>query len=328
MEWTADVSTGEWLRERVDDRWRGTFHDVVPRGFESYARILHPASVQSRTSGAPLPPSDEWVGMSWQQSQELTADLVTDPATWAETAAAFGTTLHPLAQWDALVRSPEYGANQMTSPDGRWFGAPMAGELDPQLLPSLVRVLSENTSAPDDVVAGLWEGRGGLLGHLGRHPSRTFFQAGDPADADLARHNRMLGSSLSDRFNNVFRKPAWQEGILSREVSEGPRLDFRERAFVLFRGDVAEFAVDDWRMRMPWRDHPAEAMGFAPSAQSPSLLWPADRAWVMVSEVDFDSTIVGGSRELVDAICRSPGLEALPLPADASLSWGADEVNR
>ena len=328
MEWIADVSTGDWLRERVDDPWRGTIHDVVPRGFEAYARILHPASVQSRANGEALPPFDAWVEMPWQQSQQVTADLVTDSATWAETAAAFGTTLHPLAPWDSIVRSPEFGSNQTASPDGRWFIAPAQGELDPHLLPAVTRVLTERTSTPDDVAVGLWEGRGGLLGHLGRAPSRTVFQIGDPDDATLARHNRMLGSSIGDRFNNVFRKPTWQEGILSREISEGPRLTLPERSFVLFRGAVGEFADDDWELRMPWRDLAAEAMGAVPTAQSPSLLWPADRAWVVVSEVDFDSTIVGGSRELVDAICRSPELEALPLPADASLSWGADEVNR
>lgn len=328
MEWTADVSTGEWLRERVDDPWRGTFHDVVPRGFEAYARILHPASVQSRASGEPLPPFDEWVEMPWQESQRVTADLVTDPATWAETAAAFGTTLHPLAQWDSIVRSPEFGSNQRSAPDGRWFAAPGMGELDPHHMAVLARELIRHTSTADDVTAGLWEGRGGLLGHLGRAPSRTVFQPGDPDDATLARHNRMLGSSIGDRFNSVFRKPTWQEGILSREISEGPRLRLPERAFVLFRGAVDEFADDDWELRMPWRDLAAEAMGAVPTSQSPSLLWPADHAWVMVSEVDFDSTIVGGSRELVNAICRSPELEALPLPADASLSWGADEVNR
>ncbi|RKE64723.1 hypothetical protein [Microbacterium sp. AG238] len=328
MEWTADVSTGEWLRERIDDPWRGTFHDVVPRGFEAYARVLHPPSVQCRTNGDPLPPFDEWVEMPWQESQRVTADLVTGPTTWAETAAAFETTLHPLAQWDSIVRSPEFGSNQRSAPDGRWFAAPGMGDLDPHHLAVLAHELIRHTSTPDDVAAGLWEGRGGLLGHLGRHPSRAFFQMGDPDDATLARHNRMLGSSFSDRFNNVFRKPTWQEGILSREISEGPRLRLPERSFVLFRGAVGEFADDDWELRMPWRDAAAEAAGAAPMAQSPSLLWPADRAWVMVSEVDFDSTIVGGSRELVNAICRSPQLEALPLPADASLYWGADEVNR
>lgn len=324
----ADVSVGAWLRERLDDPWRGTMHDVVPRGFEAYARVLHPASVQSLASGERLPPFDEWFAMSWERSQRVSADLVTDPATWAQAAAAFGTTLHPLAQWDSIVRSPEFGSNQMTAPDGRWFAAPEMGQLDARQLTVLVRELSRHTETPDDVIAGLWPGRGGLVGHVGRHPSRAFFQAGEPGDAPVARHNRMLGSSFVDRFNDVFRKPTWQEGILSREISEGPRLDLLDRDFVLFRGSAGEFALDDWQIRMPWRDLPAEAKGFEPAALSPNLLWPADQSWAMVSELDFDSTIVGGTRELVDAICRSEALEALPVPVDASLHWGADEVNR
>lgn len=48
----------------------------------------------------------------------------------------------------------------------------------------------------------------------------------------------------------------------------------------------------------------------------------------MVSEVDYDSTIVAGSAALVAAICAEPGLEALEIPSGADLSWNADEVNR
>jgi hypothetical protein len=48
----------------------------------------------------------------------------------------------------------------------------------------------------------------------------------------------------------------------------------------------------------------------------------------MVSEIDFDSTIVAGSTELVRAICADAGLEALPISEGASLHWDADEINR
>jgi hypothetical protein len=48
----------------------------------------------------------------------------------------------------------------------------------------------------------------------------------------------------------------------------------------------------------------------------------------MVSEIDFDSTIVAGSPDLVRAICADERLEALPLPEGADLTWDADEVNR
>lgn len=54
-----------------------------------------------------------------------------------------------------------------------------------------------------------------------------------------------------------------------------------------------------------------------PGSQLANLWWPADRAWFVVSEIDYDSTIVAGSRESIDAVLRMPGLEAFELsPVD------------
>ena len=55
MEWTADVEAGDWIRDRLDDPWQGTIHDVVPRGFPFYTRIFHPAT-RSKPVGADGPP--------------------------------------------------------------------------------------------------------------------------------------------------------------------------------------------------------------------------------------------------------------------------------
>ena len=79
---------------------------------------------------------------------------------------------------------------------------------------------------------------------------------------------------------------------------------------------------------MPWRDREREARASPPSAHCPSLVWPDDRAWVLVTEVDYDSTIVGGSSELIRALVADPRLEALPIREGADLTWDADEVNR
>jgi hypothetical protein len=97
---------------------------------------------------------------------------------------------------------------------------------------------------------------------------------------------------------------------------------------VLFTGGVAELTSPDWVLAAPWRDREAETHGFDPSAHSPSLVWPADRAWVLVSEVDWDSTVVAGSAALVADLCADPALEAVPLPADAALTEDVDTVNR
>lgn len=61
--------------------------------------------------------------------------------------------------------------------------------------------------------------------------------------------------------------------------------------------------------------------------ESPSLIWPADRSWLVVSEVDFDSTLVGGPRELIDALVAAPDLEIYEVEPDTSLAAFSDKLN-
>ena len=322
MEWMSAPSAGAWLRERLDAGYE-TMHGVVPRGFPAYARVFHPAFVRSLPDRA-VPTSDELMRMPESERQALVDRFVDEPASWADAAAAFGTTLHPLAQWQRIVRTPPDGDwRTRFAPDGREFTAPIEGELEPEALAAIATHLVEHTQTPDAGFAALWEGRGGLLGFFGITPSRAFLTFTDDPN-----HQAMLDRSAHDPFNNVFRKPTWQEGILSREISEGPRFSLPGRDHVLFSAAPRAFADPDWVLQAPWRDLPGEEHGFPPAAQSPSILWPEDHAWVMASEVDFDSTIVAGSPDLIAAICADERLEALPLPEGADLTWDADAVNR
>lgn len=61
--------------------------------------------------------------------------------------------------------------------------------------------------------------------------------------------------------------------------------------------------------------------------QSPSILWPEDQAWVLTTEIDYDSTVIAGSRELVDRILATPAVEAREIPEGADLSWHGDTIN-
>lgn len=330
MEWTADVTAGAWLRERLDDPWRGTMHDVVPRGFAGYARIFHPAT-RDRPVGEP------WPGLpyarhrrQWDAFQARNPEIVHERVTWADTAAAMGTTMHAGAQWRALVTPGRIVENEdgPRDSDGWRYADPPFGDLDADVVAVIAGILARHTATPDDGHVALWEGSGGLVGHMGEGPSRAFFQIGDATSPELARHNDMLGTSFKDRFNNVFRKETWQEGILSREISTGPRLELPFRDHVLFRGGVAELADPDWVLHVPWRDRIAETHGFEPTAHAPSLVWPADHAWALVTEVDFDSTVVAGSADLVHALCADPRLEAYAIAEDTVLSDDADDQNR
>ncbi|MGH8301512.1 MAG: hypothetical protein ACRET5_08615, partial [Steroidobacteraceae bacterium] len=52
-----------------------------------------------------------------------------------------------------------------------------------------------------------------------------------------------------------------------------------KREYVVFTGSLDEL------MATPW---------YAVYDQSPNLFWPDDRAWCVATEIDFDSTLVGG----------------------------------
>jgi hypothetical protein len=77
------------------------------------------------------------------------------------------------------------------------------------------------------------------------------------------------------------------------------------RTYVLLEGSLRELASFD-----------AGLIG----ARSPNLLWPADGSWFLASEVDLDSSILGGRRELCEAVLASSEIEAWSIGPDYSLS--------
>lgn len=331
MQWSDDVSAGDWIRECLDgpDDW-SSMHIVVPRGFPAYARIFHPAT-RDRPVGEP------WPGLpygqhrsAWDAFQTRNPEIDSERVTWADTATAMGTVMHPLAQWHRVIAPGVIVENEDGPRDasGWRYGPPSMGDLEPDVVSVIAAHLAAHTTTPDAGYVTVWEGFGGLLGFFGQGPSRGFYQFGDAESPELAAHNKTFGWATVDRLNKVFTRPTWQEGILSREISEAPRLELPHRGHVLFRGGVAELADPDWVQRMPWRDVEAETHGFAPTAHAPSLIWPDDHAWVSVTEVDYDSTIVGGQPELVRALVADPNLEAHVIREDADLTWDADEANR
>ncbi len=311
MEWTGDVSAGDWLRGRLDDPPRGTIHDVAPRGFEAYVRILHPVHLE-RIPNERMPSFDAVAAMTDAGRESLFSRIEERPLTWREAAGIFGTEFSPLADWEHLTRSTET-PGVLVTPAGDWVNPPLGGELDPAQVAEIATVLASHTAAPDDGVVALWDGHPGLLGGMRVRSSRAVYQAGDPSDANLHRHNEMLGRSAKDLWSAVTGKRTWHDGILSREISAGPRLELPGRTHVLFRGGVSELADLEWTDAAPWRGEDADDI------LSPSLIWPDDRAWVLVSDPDLDSTLVGGSAALAAALVARAGLDAVEIPGDAVL---------
>lgn len=328
MQWSGEVDAGAWIRDRLDSGLGPSMHCVVPHGFPAYLRIFHPAT-RDRPVGRP------WPGLpyaaharEWDEFQNAQPEIDTERVNWATTATAMGTTMHAGAQWRRLVAPGVIVENEDGPRDaaGWRYSDPQEGNLEADVVSAVAEHLAAHTTTPDDGCVALWEGWGGLVGFYGETPARAFFTIGAPDAGE--QHNEMLSRSIHDPFNNVFRKPTWQPGILSDDVSNGSRLSLPDRDHVLFRGGVSELADPDWVLNVPWRDRELEAHGFPPRAQSPSLVWPADRAWVMVTEVDFDSTIVAGGHELIRSLAADPRLETHAIHEGFSLTWDSDEVNR
>jgi hypothetical protein len=105
--------------------------------------------------------------------------------------------------------------------------------------------------------------------------------------------------------------------ILTPAETAAPRLQLPGRDYLVMAGaldaveDLARYnGADVW-----W-------------SQSPNLIWPADRAWCVATDVDLDSTLVGGSAEAVKALLASAELEAFRTSFQASVQADSDHLNQ
>jgi hypothetical protein len=218
-----------------------------------------------------------------------------EPVPWAEVCHRSRRVAHRLMQWNSIagvVRHTTTDAvHALTGETSEWPGtAPQVGELPAGTLAAVLEVLGRFT-AEDDCYAALWEGWGWL--HAGSWGFLSSSDDGTPGPEPFA--------------------PA----ELSAEVMAGPRLRLPGRGYVVFRGTLRAALRMGHQVTQDW---------FSP--QSPSLLWPRDGSSCLATEIDFDSTLVGGSRELVDELLRAPGLEVWPVDPADDLTIDGDTVNR
>ncbi|KLU09029.1 hypothetical protein [Kocuria sp. SM24M-10] len=338
--WVPDLERGQWLRPMEAEPW-GSVLSVVPRGFQAYARLFHPVA-RDRPRAT----------KSWQGLEEATyfagvgdieAALETQRASWAQAAASFGTTMHAQAQYARLVRVDYGAADGVIAADGWRYGDTSEGRLDNTSLAAAAAVLARHTSIPDAGIAAIWEGWGGLVSGSGaaryvlvptdaRPGPDTTEDTGHVTAPSLrqrlaaALRVGITGAqaALTARPRGAHRDPTPGTGVLAPQIAAGPRFALHGdtgRHYVLFEAGADDFADPTWPARAPWVGEPV----WAPS---PSILWPDDHAWVLATEIDFDSTLVAGTTALVRELVRTPGLEVLPLRTDADLTRDGDVLNR
>lgn len=64
-----------------------------------------------------------------------------------------------------------------------------------------------------------------------------------------------------------------------------------------------------------WTGTAAEIAAFRDHDQPPNLWWPDDRSWFVGAEIDASATYVGGSLDVVDAVCAEKSLGAYRVAA-------------
>ena len=71
------------------------------------------------------------------------------------------------------------------------------------------------------------------------------------------------------------------------------------------------------------------AVNFAPepAEQGPSLWWPADRSWVVVTDPHLTSTYVAGSAAAIAEVLAADGIDAWPATPADPVTPGSDPLN-
>lgn len=205
---------------------------------------------------------------------------------WREIAAAMGKPFDAESNFAELVEWKWDPLDQ--SPPEPW-GEPEAGTLLPDQCAAVAGVLAAYTATPDDCSFCLWEGYGWR---------------------ELEHLSARMGFRIPDLDASHLPPPGWTGGpvpVAGRfPVPIAPRVALEHRDCILFRGAATA----------------AGAFRSPPMFQSPTLWWPADRAWCVASELDIYSTYVACSPAALRALVDHPGLEVLECSPEQPVDGG------
>jgi len=189
----TNVEVTEWLDPLLypTGQFPPLVGEIVPSGFDAYARLLHPAR--------------RFFGPSADQSV---------PLRWSEIAEARGKTMHPEVQLQALIDNRDefdYEHWKMISTGGgEWF--PPYECLEKSEAVALVSLLRPFTAAAEDVWFMLWDGYGDLGPAIEGLPRGTIGRVPEPPNVPA----ELVGGTWAFRHYLVFRGsidavPIWFE---------------------------------------------------------------------------------------------------------------------
>ena len=137
IEAVTDTQPAQWLLDGLEKD--GTVCTCVPRGFEAYARIFHPA---------------------WQVRLAEEA-IIREPVTWTTVAAMTGRTVHRRMQWRQIISRPsqqESVIDQRIDNGETVIDDPIEGTLPTSVATPLSEILLPHTQSPEACWFGVWVG--------------------------------------------------------------------------------------------------------------------------------------------------------------------------
>ncbi|MFG3252942.1 hypothetical protein [Streptomyces sp. NPDC048172] len=221
--------------------------------------------------------------------------------TWGAVAAWTGRTLHATAQWERLSRPAPGHVPEGPAP---WDedDEPCGGQLADGQLDALVPVLAAHTGTPDACVFTVWDGFG-FLGDARENSSSCVVSViGD-------------GTETEEELRAARAAAMPPPGL---DVSKAPRLELPHRDHVLFTGPVGAVRQVGVGLGRPYANEFREG---------PHLWWPTDRAWVVATDIDLDSTYMACSAALAEALLSGAGPEAVAVSPDDRFDEASDTVN-
>lgn len=212
-----------------------------------------------------------------------------DPVPWSAVVKWSDRRVHPRVQF-AAIEKPVPGAGDGPRP---WDEPPRDGEFPAESLPALCDVLAAHTGTPQRCWFGLWDGWGWI-----EDPQRGLavgWPTTDPPGAVPVAHTAR--SFAAEQLNAA-------------------RVRLPGRDYLLFEGPLdAAGEIGDRGENY-----------FFP--QSPNLFWPDDRQWCVATDLDLNSTYVGGSTALASDLIADPRFEVVPASLRDPIDISSDDLNR
>jgi hypothetical protein len=260
----------QWIVDSLQD-FGNNVGSIIPRGFEAYARVFHPA---------------------WQVTPETRT-----PLRWSDVTKKTGQPYHKQMLWeDVRGDEPEiydYSTNTLST----WIEGPEEGNLPKNVARALWQILEQHTQTPDDCFFAIWEGCGCLPKSVLEAPS-----------FEIPGRKFHLHQAPIQAIEETFCTNDTKDDT-GRTVSVGI-LNITKKTKIPSLAEVKQLMKDFYSPTFPV------------FYRNANLWWSNDRSWCVATEIDFNFTYVGGSREVVQAILDCETLEALQVDiTDAINNW-------